>query len=443
MPAVEILPFAHAIFYVALQSVLLAGLFLEARRERKALSLGGQNRALPAGESRPPRVSVVIPVHNEEARLPALLEDLAAQDYGGAEIILVDDRSGDGTAALLSRFVRGRDHVRILRLEENPGPNHKQYALGKALEKAEGELFLFTDADCRLSPGWIGAMVKRMEDPHTGAVIAPVFRQWRTGGTREGKDPGTAGGRKGGSGKEGGRRRGTFLRNYQIYDHVVRFVYLAGAVGLGAAGGGFGNNLILRRAALDKAGGYAAVPPSPTEDAALISLIRSSTAYQVRSALGRETHVFTGQENSWKALINQTLRWNNGGLFSPEIVTRVNYTILMLTISASVLAFFLLPLFPKLWPMPLAQLIVMLENTLGVLFIAGGGACGKEDGGIRAERGKRGKRRGPAGGPSSLPGLFWIRELLFMPFYMTLMTVLGFLGIRTTWKESTMGSGLG
>lgn len=454
---------------MALQSALVTGLFLEGRRERRVLSSAGRRAGrraagelsggtgesreagescragppqetgespvlpvLPAGDgcSFPPRVSVVVPVHNEEGRLPALLEDLAAQDYQGAEIILVDDRSEDGTAALLSRFALGRPHVFILTLKENPGPNHKQYALGRALERAAGELFLFTDADCRLSPGWIGAMVERMEDPRTGAVIAPVFRQWRAGeGTKE------EAGESSGGGKKTNRPGGSFLRNYQIYDHVVRFVYLAGAVGLGAAGGGFGNNLILRRAALEKAGGYAAVPPSPTEDAALISLIRSSTAYQVRAALGRETHVFTGSEDSWKALVNQTLRWNNGGLFSPELLTRINYTVLMLTITASVLAFFLLPFFPNLWPMPLAQLIVMLENTGGALFIAGGGmgggkaVKGAED---AAGAGKNRKAR------SSLPPVFWIRELLFMPFYMTLMTVLGFLGVKTTWKESTV-----
>jgi cellulose synthase/poly-beta-1,6-N-acetylglucosamine synthase-like glycosyltransferase len=395
MPVLSILPVVHGIFYVTLQSVLVAGLVLEALRERRALSPGGgQGRAGP-------KVSVVIPLHNEESRLPPLLESLALQDYRAAEIILVNDRSTDGTGDLISRFAQGRGQVRILSLEENPGPNHKQYALGKGLEAAEGELFLFTDADCRLSPGWIGAMAERMGDPRTGALIAPVFRQWR--------------------GPSSAPRR-AFLQSYQIYDHVVRFVYLAGAVGLGAAGGGFGNNLILRRAALDKAGGYAAVPPSPTEDAALISLIRSSTSYRVRAAFGRETHVFTGSEPSWKALVNQTLRWNNGGLFSPEILTRINYSVLMLTITTAVLALFLLPLFPELWPMPLAQLIVMLENTAGALFIARGGL---------------GPRQNPEG---SLPRSPWIRELLFMPFYMTLMTVLGFLGVKTTWKDSTLGS---
>ncbi|MDR1970508.1 MAG: glycosyltransferase [Treponema sp.] len=332
-----------------------------------------------------------------------MLESLALQDYPGAEIILVDDRSTDRTAELLAAFVRDHAQARVLTLKENPGPNRKQYALSRALEAARGELFLFTDADCRFSPRWIRAMVERMADSRTGAVIGAVFRQ-----------PGPRG----------------FLYSYQCYDHVVRMVYLAGAVGLGAAGGGFGNNLIIRRSALEAAGGYAAVPPSPTEDAALISLTRASTAYRVGSACGREAHVFTGCENSWKALINQTLRWNNGGLFSPEIVTRINYTVLMVTISACTLALFLLPLFPKLWPLPLAQLIVMLENTAGALFIARGGlaAAGQEIPTAGAKAGFREK--------ASLPPALWIRELLFMPFYMTLMTVMGFLGIRTSWKES-------
>jgi cellulose synthase/poly-beta-1,6-N-acetylglucosamine synthase-like glycosyltransferase len=407
MSLYEILPVIHGIFFVSLQSALLAGLFLERRRET-----AGLKRGTGEGTGAPPRVSVVVPVHNEESRLPGLLEDLAAQDYAGMELILVNDRSTDGTAALLAAFARGRDKVRVLSLDRNPGPNHKQYALERGLEAAAGDFFLFTDADCRAGPAWVRSMVKRMEDPRIGALIAPVFRQWREDGEQGETWPARRG-------SFFGNIFGSFLLSYQIYDHVVRFVYLAGAAGLGAAGGGFGSNLILRRSALEKAGGYAAVPPSPTEDAALLSLIRSSTGYQVRAVCGVETHVFTKCETTWRTLINQTLRWNNGGLFSPELLTRINYTVLMLTITACTLAIFLLPLFPKLWPMPLAQFIVMLENTLGAVFIARAGKS--------------------AGTRFSLPPSFWLRELLFMPFYMTLMTILGFLGVKTTWKETVMG----
>jgi cellulose synthase/poly-beta-1,6-N-acetylglucosamine synthase-like glycosyltransferase len=373
----------------------MAGVFLEWRRERRVCALAARKAAgrdgAAAGGWAPP-ASVIVPVHNEERRMAGLLESLAAQDYPGAEYVFVDDRSGDGSAAMLAGFAAGRRNVKIITLKENPGPNHKQNALGRGIDAAAGEFLLFTDADCQVPPGWIRAMVERMADEKTGAIIGPVFKK-----------------------KEG---RG-FFYSYQCYDHIVRYVYLAGAAGLGAAGGGFGNNLIFRRACLEAVGGYGAVPPSPTEDAALVSSIRSSTAYTVRSAIGWETHVFTGAEKSWRNFVNQTLRWNNGGLFSPEAVTRINYTVLMLVISTGIFALPLLPLLPKLWPLPAGVFIVMIENTIGSLCIA------------------RRRKISPQEGSSLPPSPFlWLPELIFMPFYMTAMTVMGYLGVKTNWKGS-------
>jgi cellulose synthase/poly-beta-1,6-N-acetylglucosamine synthase-like glycosyltransferase len=392
----DILRFGHGIFFVVLQTALMAGVFLEWRRERRVCALAARKTAggdgTAAGGWEPP-VSVIVPVHNEERRMAGLLESLAAQDYPGAEYVFVDDRSGDGSAAMLAGFAAGRRNIRIITLKENPGPNHKQYALGRGIDAAAGEFLLFTDADCQVPPGWIRAMVERMADEKIGAVIGPVFKKKEDRG---------------------------FFCSYQCYDHIVRYVYLAGAAGLGAAGGGFGNNLILRRACLEAVGGYGAVPPSPTEDAALVSSIRSATNYTVRSAIGWETHVFTGAEKSWRSFINQTLRWNNGGLFSPEAVTRINYTVLMLVISTGIFALPLLPILPKLWPMPTGVFIVMIENTIGSLRIA------------------RRRKISPQGGASSLPPspFLWLPELIFMPFYMTAMTVMGYLGIKTNWKGS-------
>jgi cellulose synthase/poly-beta-1,6-N-acetylglucosamine synthase-like glycosyltransferase len=185
-------------------------------------------------------------------------------------------------------------------------------------------------------------------------------------------------------------------------------MYLAGSTGLGAAGGGFGNNLILSRAALDAIGGYGAVPPSPTEDAALISRIRARSDYRVRALCGGDAPVLTRGEGSWRSLVGQTLRWNNGGLFSPDPATRFNFGFLMITISMGILAIPLLPLIPSLWPLPAAVLLSMTMDTAATLGLFG----------------------------SSLPrkGAAYVLQTVFTPVYFTFLTILGFCGIEAKWK---------
>ena len=380
----DIFRYGHGIFFVVLQSALMFGFFLEWLRDRRTRDLDR-----PAAGTAGPGVSLIIPIHNESRRMEGLLRSLLAQDHP-VEIIFVDDRSDDESPAMLAQFVRdaaerGMKDCRVITLKENPGPNRKQYALGRGIAEARGDFLLFTDGDCEVPPHWIQAMARRMADPRTGAAIGPVFKR-RYG-------------------------RGFFFL-YQCYDHAVRYNYLAGAIGLGAAGGGFGNNLIVSRKALDAAGGYDAVPPSPTEDAALISSIRSGGKYQVRAIALPDAAVETGAEPGWRSFISQTLRWNNGGLLSPDPVTRFNYNLLMLIISTGILAIPLLPFFPGLWPLPAGVLVVMIENTIAAFGL------------FRAKL--------PGGGP--LTALGYGAALLFTPVYFTLMTIMGYCGVKVKWK---------
>jgi cellulose synthase/poly-beta-1,6-N-acetylglucosamine synthase-like glycosyltransferase len=366
--------FYYAVF-VGLHVCLMLGIFLEWLREKKSLNIA-------AGEL--PAVSVVIPVHNESKRIEGLLRSLGEQDYPRTECIFIDDRSEDESANLIAAFIESKGvrlSTRVISLKENPGPNFKQFALARGIELSSGEFLLFTDADCVLPPSWIRGMVKRMSDDRVGAVIGPVLKQ------SEGKG---------------------FFNSYQCFDHGIRYVYLAGATGLGAAGGGFGNNLILRRACLDAVGGYDRIPPSPTEDAALISIIRASTDYKIRAALGADVHVITHGENTWKSLINQTLRWNNGGLFSPDAATRFNYNFLMITISMGILTIPLLPFLPSIWPLPAGVQTAMIFNTIANLSLFG----------------------------VSLPKrkFTYVFTLIFTPAYFTLLTILGYFRVKPKWK---------
>ena len=369
-----ILPFVYYVIFVGLHMALMLGIILEGLRER---------RTLKGSDGEPPVVSVIIPAHNESGRIAGLLKSLETQNYPNAEYIFIDDRSQDESAGIISTFIERNAHLsaRLIALTENPGPNYKQYALTKGIEIANGDFFLFTDADCILPPKWIEGMVKRMGDENTGLVIAPVLKQ-----------PGGPG----------------FFHLYQCFEHGIRYVYLAGSNGLGAAGGGFGNNLIVRRACLDAVGGYENIPPSPTEDAALISKIRSFSRYKVRAALGPDVHVITLGENSWKTLINQTLRWNNGGIFSPDLMTRFNYTFLMITIGMGVVTVPLIPFIPSIWPLPVGVLTSMTFNTIANLSL------------FR---------------PSLPRAKFgYILTLFFTPAYFTMLTLMGFFGIKPKWK---------
>jgi glycosyltransferase involved in cell wall biosynthesis len=93
-----------------------------------------------------PHLSVVIPVYNEKDRLPASLEKivayLAAQRID-AEIVVVDDGSRDGTAALAGELL-SRNRGRIIELGENRG---KGAAVRRGVIEARGRWVLMTDAD--------------------------------------------------------------------------------------------------------------------------------------------------------------------------------------------------------------------------------------------------------------------------------------------------------
>src|ERR1035438_293829 len=95
-----------------------------------------------------PPLSIVIPAYNEETRLPPTLEAvrmyLESSPYPEAEIVVVDDGSRDGTAALVENFAAQDGHIRLLR---NPGNRGKGYSVRHGMLEARGDWILFSDAD--------------------------------------------------------------------------------------------------------------------------------------------------------------------------------------------------------------------------------------------------------------------------------------------------------
>jgi cellulose synthase/poly-beta-1,6-N-acetylglucosamine synthase-like glycosyltransferase len=106
----------------------------------------------PLAAADAPRVTVVIAARDEARGIePALRSVLALE--GAVEVVVVDDRSTDGTGAILDRMAGAEPRLHVLHVAELPaGWLGKNHALHLGAQAARGELLCFTDADVVMRP---------------------------------------------------------------------------------------------------------------------------------------------------------------------------------------------------------------------------------------------------------------------------------------------------
>lgn len=109
-------------------------------------------------------VSVIVCAWNEKENLEELLPILNAQDYPEFEVIVMDDRSSDGTKEFLEENIQQWENIRFIRVNnEFEHVTPKKYAITVAIKMARYPVVLMTDADCRpASYNWIAAMASRI-----------------------------------------------------------------------------------------------------------------------------------------------------------------------------------------------------------------------------------------------------------------------------------------
>lgn len=125
-------------------------------------------------------VSVIVCAWNECENLQELLPILDKQDYSKFEVIIVDDRSWDGTYDFLLAEINNFPRCRFLRIEETPEHlSSKKYALTLGIKAAKYPIILLTDADCRpQSSYWIRTMASALT-PDKDIVLgfSPYFKE--------------------------------------------------------------------------------------------------------------------------------------------------------------------------------------------------------------------------------------------------------------------------
>jgi chlorobactene glucosyltransferase len=107
-----------------------------------------------------PPVSVVIPARNEASTIETVVRSVLASSYTRLELIVVDDRSTDGTAAIVERLAAQDPRLRLVQGAPLPdGWYGKPWACVQGARAATHVLLLFTDADTRHEPELLGRAV--------------------------------------------------------------------------------------------------------------------------------------------------------------------------------------------------------------------------------------------------------------------------------------------
>jgi glycosyltransferase involved in cell wall biosynthesis len=126
----------------------------------------------PAPSPHGPKVSVVLPVWNAERYLAGAIESVLAQTFTDFELLIVDDGSTDGSAALIRRYRDRR--IRRIENEKNLGVTR---SLNLGLELARGRYVARMDADDLCAPERLERQVAFL-DAHPGVALVASRARW-------------------------------------------------------------------------------------------------------------------------------------------------------------------------------------------------------------------------------------------------------------------------
>ncbi len=128
-------------------------------------------------------MSVIIPARNESVNIGEVVRSILRTTYEPIELLVVDDRSTDDTAAIVAAAATEDPRVRLIPgIEVPPGWFGKPWACRQGYQSARGELLLFTDADTRHEPALlehaVGALLLEKADLVTVAPHQRCVTLW-------------------------------------------------------------------------------------------------------------------------------------------------------------------------------------------------------------------------------------------------------------------------
>lgn len=232
-------------------------------------------------------ISVIICARNEVQNLTTYLPSILDQDYPQFEIVVVNDRSWDGTGELLEKLAKQHAKLKVVTVSEGEKfIAGKKFAVTMGIKAASYEWLVFTDADCEpASANWLMGM-QQPADPDVEILLgySPYFK-----------------------------KRGLLNSLIRFETFFTAVNYLAFAL-KGMPYMGVGRNMAYKKSLFFRNKGFAAHMHIPSGDDDLF-VNAHATAHNTEIRINKETHVWSEPKATFFEYLRQKKRHIGAGKF--------------------------------------------------------------------------------------------------------------------------------
>lgn len=140
-----------------------------------AVSVGSDRRRPPPALAQYPPLTVLVACYNEAATIAATLASILEQDYPAPlSVMVIDDGSGDASAAIVRHLIAQGDHSRAIRLLQLGHNRGKAAALNAGLAEVQTEWFVSIDADCWLTAQALRRLMEALATGDAGSRLVAI-----------------------------------------------------------------------------------------------------------------------------------------------------------------------------------------------------------------------------------------------------------------------------
>ena len=245
------------------------------------------------------KVTVVVPVRNEECKIGNCIRCVLEQNYPMQllEILVVNDFSSDETLQVVKHFEPQIELIDLKEVlpEDFRNKANKKTAIKLAIEKAKGDLIVTTDGDCEMGKNWIRSLVYYFEFENHKLISAPVqFSKTRN-----------------------------LLGYFQELDLMSMVAIGAADIQNGRPTMCNGANLCYEKNAFNELGGFEGIEDVPTgDDLFILHKFHRQFPGLLAFVKSPEAIVYTHAENSISSFFWQRIRWlSKSTKFQYKVVT--------------------------------------------------------------------------------------------------------------------------